>query len=78
MPVGGLELFFFFSGCTTNVYIFAYPEYRSFIWDFAVTDQCYVVLRYYNVSLNNDVQSLQSSYFLVFYHLGFKGCWLLK
>jgi hypothetical protein len=28
----------------------------------------------YNVSLNNDVQSLPSSYFLVFYHFGFKGC----
>ena len=25
-----------------------------------------------------DVQSLQSSYFLVFYHFGFEGCWLLK
>jgi hypothetical protein len=36
---------FFFGGMYNKcIYIFAYPEYRSFIWVFPVTDQCYVVL----------------------------------
>ena len=34
----------------------------------------YTIYTNYNVSLNNDVRYLQSSYFLVFYHFGFKGC----
>ena len=64
-----------------NVYIFAYPEYRSFSWVFPVTDQCYVdfnfkssldIARYIQCK-PKDVQSLQSTYFWVFYHFGFEA-----
>jgi hypothetical protein len=71
----------------SNVYIFAYSEHRSFSWVFPALLYYILALFGIWIDFNfkslldiavyiqrklKNVQSLQSSYFLVFYHFGFE------